>query len=73
MARRELSNGALGLRLMLSTDPAMGKAGYPLLFQTGETADGRTPLIDRQHPHDLLMEAAGSYSFDLSPHSSLFV
>jgi hypothetical protein len=73
MARRELSNGALGLRLMLSTDPAMGKSGYPLLFQTGETADGRTPLIDRQHPHDLLMEAAGSYSFDLSPHSSLFV
>ncbi|HMG60839.1 MAG TPA: hypothetical protein VK583_14010, partial [Burkholderiales bacterium] len=53
MARRELSDGALGLRVMASTDPLMGKSGYPLLFQTGETANGRDPLIDRQHPHDL--------------------
>ena len=45
----------------------MGKSGYPLLFQTGETADGRTPLIDRQHPHDLLMEAALTYSHDFGP------
>jgi hypothetical protein len=73
MARRELGNGALGLRLMLSADPLMGPDGYPLLFQTGETADGRTPLIDRQHPHDLLMEASVSYSLDLTPRSSLFV
>jgi len=56
-----------------STDPLMGKSGYPLLFQTGETANGRDPLIDRQHPHDLLMEAAATYSLNLSPHSSLFV
>ena len=40
----------------------MGARGYPLLFQTGETADGSTPLIDRQHPHDLFMELAASYS-----------
>jgi hypothetical protein len=73
MARRELANGALGLRLMVSADPLMGADGYPLLFQTGETADGQTPLIDRQHPHNLLMEAAATYSLDLSPHSSLFV
>lgn len=73
MARRELSHGAFGLRLMLSGDPFMGKRGYPLLFQTGETADGRTPLIDRQHPHDLLMEAAATYSLDLTPHSSAFL
>src|SRR5262249_33813546 len=73
MARRELSDGALGLRLMLSADPLMGTDGYPLLFQTGETADGRTPLIDRQHPHNLLMEAAGSYSRKLSTQSSLFI
>jgi hypothetical protein len=33
-----------------------------LLLQTGETADGVTPLIDRQHPHDLFMELAGTYS-----------
>ena len=51
----------------------MGKSGYPLLFQTGETANGVDPLIDRQHPHDLLMEAALTYSHDFSPGSSAFV
>ena len=73
MARRELSDAAFGLRLMASTDPLMGRRGYPLLFQTGETANGRDPLIDRQHPHDLLMEATATYSLNLSPDSSLFV
>lgn len=73
MARRELGDGALGLRFMASTDPLMGKSGYPLLFQTGETANGRDPLIDRQHPHDLLMEAAVTYSVDFSPRTALFV
>jgi hypothetical protein len=73
MARRELDRGAFGLRLMLSGDPLMGASGYPLLFQTGETADGRVPLIDRQHPHNLLSEAAATYSHDLSPGSSLFL
>jgi hypothetical protein len=73
MARRQLDAGALGLRLMVSGDPLMGRDGYPLLFQTGETANGVLPLIDRQHPHDLLMEAAVSYSLDLSPRSAWFV
>jgi hypothetical protein len=73
MARRELSDGAFGLRLMISADPLMGASGYPLLFQTGETADGRVPLIDRQHPHNLLMEAAATCSRQLSPASSVFV
>ena len=73
MARRELSDGAFGLRVMASTDPLMGRRGYPLLFQTGETANGRDPLVDRQHPHDLLMEAAATYRLNLSPQSSLFV
>ena len=73
MARRDLGDGAFGVRLGLSADPLMGRDGYPLLFQTGETADGHTPLIDRQHPHDLLMEAALTYSRDLSKDSALFV
>jgi len=64
--------GTLGLRAMLSADPAWGKGGYPLLLQTGETADGQTPLIDRQHPHDLFMELAASYSHRLSQNSSAF-
>lgn len=73
MAQRSLGPGTLGLRTMLSLEPAtIGKDGYPLLLQTGETANGRTPLIDRQHPHDLFMELAGSYSVS-SGNRSLFV
>jgi hypothetical protein len=73
MARRQLGPGSLGLRSMLSIEPAtIGKEGYPLLLQTGETADGRTPLIDRQHPHDLFMELAGTYSVS-SGNRSLFL
>jgi hypothetical protein len=66
MAQRPWGSGTAALRAMLSLDPALvGDDGYPLLFQTGESADGVTPLIDRQHPHDLFMELAASYSFDL--------
>src|SRR5205814_4495851 len=73
MAQRSLGPGSLGLRAMLTLEPAtIGKEGYPLLLQTGETADGRTPLIDRQHPHDLFMELAGTYSIS-SGNRSLFV
>lgn len=45
----------LTLRGMVSADPLMGRRGYPDLFASGETAHGLA-LIDRQHPHDLLME-----------------
>lgn len=58
-------HGTFALRGMVSLDPLIGKRGYPLLFATGETADGRTALVDRQHPHDLLMELAASYAYDL--------
>ena len=73
MARRDLADGSFGMRLMVSADPLMGKSGYPLLFQTGETANGIDPLIDRQHPHDLLMEAALTYSHDFGKGASAFV
>ncbi len=72
MGQRPLGEGTLGLRGMVSADPLMGKRGYPLLLQTGETADGQTPLIDRQHPHDLFMELAATYSRPLSNNSSVF-
>jgi hypothetical protein len=74
MARRAFANGdTLNLRAMLSPDPFMGRRGYPLLLQTGETADGATPLIDRQHPHDLLMELSASYSHRIAGGNSVFV
>ncbi|HKY91525.1 MAG TPA: hypothetical protein VJM11_10820 [Nevskiaceae bacterium] len=62
MAQRSLGAATWGLRGMVSLDPVMGKRGYPLLFQTGETADGVTPLVDRQHPHDAFMELATTLS-----------
>ncbi len=72
-ARRALGPGVFGARAMLSLEPGtIGKEGYPLLLQTGETADGITHLIDRQHPHDLFMELAASYSVS-SGERSLFV
>src|SRR4029077_19468558 len=65
--------GTLALRAMVSADAAFGKGGYPLLFQTGETADGQTPLIHRTPRHALFMDLAASYSHRLSNRSSLFV
>ncbi len=63
MASRPLGRGRLGLRAMSSAEPAtLGRDGYALLLQTGETADGIEELIDRQHPHDLFMELAASYA-----------
>jgi hypothetical protein len=74
MARRSFANGdTLNLRAMLAPDPLMGASGYPLLLQTGETANGVTPLVDRQHPHDLFMELSASYAHQLSGHNSVFV
>jgi hypothetical protein len=73
MAQRPVGDGTFGLRAMLAPDPFMGKSGYPLLLASGETADGRTHLIDRQHPHDLFMELAAIYSRTLSANSSVFL
>lgn len=73
MAQKDWGDGTFGFRSMISLDPLMGKSGYPLLFQTGETADGVNPLIDRQHPHNFVMELAPTYSIPLSDHSSAFL
>ncbi len=70
MGQRPLGAGTLGLRAMLSTDPLMGKPGYPLLLQTGETADGVEELVDRQHPHDAFMELAATYSVPMGKGSA---
>jgi hypothetical protein len=58
---------------MVSPDPLMGPSGYPLLLASGETANGRDRLIDRQHPHDFFMELSASVSQDIGPKSSVFV
>src|SRR5690242_11381291 len=73
MARRPLGNGTLQFKAMISPDPTMGPSGYPLLLASGETANGRDRLMDRQHPHDFFMELAGSVSQDIAPKSSIFL
>ncbi len=73
-ARRDFDyGGVLNFRAMLAPDPFMGKSGYPLLLQAGETADGQTLLRDRQHPHDLFMEMSASYTHPLTEQDSVFV
>jgi hypothetical protein len=58
---------------MLSLDPlTVGNAGYPLLFQSGESYKGKS-LVDRQHPHDLFSELSISYSQALSKKSDVYL
>jgi hypothetical protein len=74
VAQRSVGEGdTLQLRAMLSPDPFMGPSGYPMLLATGETADGKTPLVDSQHPHDLFMELSASFSHAFGVHDSAFV
>jgi hypothetical protein len=57
---------------MLSLEPLMGQRGYPSLLATGETAFGR-PLVDRQHPHDFVMELAARVDVDVGTDTSVFL
>ncbi len=67
MAQRKIgSNGLLKFGLMLSLDRLTeGGDGYPLLYQSGETWEGK-PLVNRQHPHDLFAELSVGYTQRLS-------
>lgn len=66
-------NYQLMFRTMLSLDRLTeGGAGYPLLFQTGESWKGE-PLIDRQHPHDLVGELAAAFSTMFSENTGAFI
>jgi len=57
---------------MFSLDAVItGQKGYPLLFQSGESAHG-VSLVDRQHPHDLFSELSVSYSYALSKNADVF-
>ena len=71
MAQRQLGNGTLTLRAMLSFEPGtVSKRRYPELFQQGETAFGRA-IVDGQHPHDFFMELAALYDHKLSANTLL--
>ncbi|GAB3583864.1 hypothetical protein GCM10027345_30100 [Hymenobacter daeguensis] len=58
--------GLFSIQAMLSADPlTVGGAGYPLLFQTGESWQGQK-LHDHQHPHDLVSALAVGYTYAAS-------
>jgi len=66
MAQKKMGKGQLTLNLMMSLDPAtVGSQGYSHIFQIGESFEGN-PLIDHQHPHDFLMQAAAVWRQPLS-------
>jgi hypothetical protein len=70
---REFGRSSVTFRTMLSLDPlTVSKRRYPLLFQSGETAYG-LPIVDGQHPHDLLMEIAGRYDFKINEKAGVFL
>jgi len=58
MAERRVGSGTVTFDAMLSLDAAtVGNQGYSHIFQVGETYQSNA-LIDHQHPHDFLMQAA---------------
>jgi hypothetical protein len=61
---RPLGNGRLIVRTMISLEPfTIPKSGSPQLFQTGETYQ-QVPLVNHQHPHDLVMELGATYRWN---------
>jgi hypothetical protein len=72
-AVRKIGRGSLMLRSMVSLDPlTVTHRQYPLLFQTGEGAFGM-PIVDGQHPHDLLMELSAQYAHPLGENGMMNV
>ncbi|HEY1038768.1 MAG TPA: hypothetical protein VGF30_05145 [Bacteroidia bacterium] len=70
--RRVGRNGLFRFSTMMSLDNLFGGNGYPLLFQTGETWQGK-PLVDRQHPHDLFSELSVGYTQAFNKNLDLFL
>jgi len=73
MGQRKVgTNGLFHFSTMFSFDALTGgNDGYPLLFQSGESYRG-SPLVDRQHPHDLFSELSVSYSHAFSQKADAF-
>jgi len=79
-ARRTARRGQVSVLGMLSLEPlTIGRdvyrvddgshvdgGGSPQLFQTGETYKG-LPLMEYQHPHDLIMELGATYERPIGP------
>ena len=61
---RRVGVGTLTVQSMLSLEPfTVQPLGSPQLFQTGESYE-QVPLVNYQHPHDLLMGLGASYRLE---------
>lgn len=66
MAARPLAGGLFRINAMTSLEAAVnGPQGYPELLQTGGVYH-RQRLVNYQHPHNLVMEAAALYDHSLT-------
>ncbi len=66
MEQHRLGRGTLLLRQMFSAESLTSPhPGFPELFQTGETYHGE-PLVDHQHPHNVLAELAALYTVPIN-------
>jgi hypothetical protein len=71
MASRDVGSGRLTLTGMLSLDALTATPqGYRLIFQAGESYQG-APIVDRQHPHDFLMQAAAIWRVPVGDSSGI--
>ena len=72
MAQRKVKQrGLFAFSAMLSLDElVMTEDGYPLLFQSGETFEGK-PLVDRQHPHDLFSGLSAAYTHMINQNTDI--
>jgi hypothetical protein len=70
--QRTLGAGRLSLEGMISLEPFTLQAiGSPQVFQTGETFNGG-PLVDYQHPHNLVMQLGVTYRIERRDVAYLF-
>jgi hypothetical protein len=61
MVQRPAAGGTVRFRAMMSAEPfSLTARGYPQLLQVAQPYRGGT-VTDRQHPHDLVSEAAVAY------------
>jgi hypothetical protein len=73
MASRPAGKGQLTLTGMLSLDPLTAtSSGYREIFQSGEVHNGQ-PIVDRQHPHDFVMQAAAVWRLPLNYQSGFTI
>ena len=64
---RDAGPGRLSVNAMGSLEPfTLHKIGSPQLFQTGESYQ-LTPLVNDQHPHDLVMGLGATYRVERGP------